>query len=268
MNYIFFLFFLYIFFGFLLYFFQRKIVFNKSSKTPNCPEDYGLENTSEIIIKTVDKISLLAWFYEGQSDKPILVYFHGNSFDIGERAYRIKRYNDVGFSTLIVSWRGFSGNKGTPTENNLYLDGRATIEWIIKNTKFNSGDIINYGESLGSGVAIELNLKYNFLCTVLEAPFTSIADVANKRYKFYPTKLLVKDKFDNLSKIDKIKSPLLIISGINDEVVPHFHSKLLFDKASMPKKSLFIDEAMHNNLYDFGIEKTVISFSLKIWKLI
>ena len=167
---------------------------------------------------------------------------------------------------MIVAWRGYSGNKGIPTEKNLYIDGRATIQWILSNTKYKTKDIINYGESLGSGVAVELNLKYNFLCTVLEAPFTSIADLANKRYKIYPTKLLVKDKFDNLSKIDKIKSPLLIISGAKDEVVPHFHSKLLFNKANNPKKSLFIDEAMHNNLYDFGIEKTVINFALNIWK--
>ena len=265
MNYIFFLFFLYLFFGFLLYVFQRRIIFNKSSK-PGRPESYGLENISEISIKTEDKISLLAWFFKGKSDKPILVYFHGNSFDIGERAYRIHRYNEAGFSTLIVGWRGYSGNQGVPTEKNLYLDGKATIQWILKNTKFKTGDIINYGESLGSGVAVELNLSYDFLCTVLEAPFTSIADVANKRYKIYPTKYLVKDKFDNLSKIDQIKSPILIISGLRDEVVPHSHSIMLFNKANNIKKSLFVDEAMHNNLYDFGIEKTVINFTLNIWK--
>ena len=265
MNYIFLIVFLYIFFGFLLYIFQRKIIFNKSDK-PKSPESYGLENTEEITIKTQDQISLLAWFFKGELDKPLLVYFHGNSFDIGERAFRIKRYNDAGLSTLIVSWRGFSGNQGNPSETNLYLDAKATIDWILENTKFKIKDMINYGESLGTGVAVELNLKYNFLCTVLEAPFTSIADVANYRYKIYPAKYLVKDKFDNLSKIDKIKSPLLIISGKNDEVVPHFHSKLLLEKAVNKKKSLFIDEAMHNNLYEFGIEKTVINFTLNIWK--
>ena len=205
MNYIFFIVFLYIFFGFLLYIFQRRIIFNKSGK-PKAPEHYTLEKTKEICIKTVDNISLLAWFHEGDKNKPILVYFHGNSFDIGERAYRIKRYNDAGFSTLLVSWRGFSGNDGNPTEENLYLDGNATIDWVLKNTKFKIEDIVNYGESLGSGVAVELNLKYNFLCTVLEAPFTSIADVANKRYKIYPTKFLVKDKFDN------VRFPLLLIT--------------------------------------------------------
>ena len=132
MNYIFFLLFLYIFFGFLLYVFQRRIIFNKSEK-PNVPECYGLEKTDEIFIKTADKISLLAWFHKGNENMPILVYFHGNSFDIGERAYRIKRYNDAGFSTLLVSWRGFSGNEGNPTENNLYMDGEASIDWFLKN---------------------------------------------------------------------------------------------------------------------------------------
>jgi len=265
MNYIFLLIFLYLFFGLLLYVFQRKILFNKSSK-PKSPEYYSLNNVREIHIKTLDNITLLAWFYEGERDKPIIVYFHGNSFDIGERAYRIKRYIDAGFSTLLVAWRGYSGNEGNPNESNLYLDGESSIHWILNNTKFKTEDIINYGESLGTGVAVELNLKYKFLCTVLEAPFTSIPDLAFKRYKIYPTKILVKDKFDNLSKIERLKSPILIISGKNDEVIPHSQSILLFAKSKKPKKALFVDEAMHNNLYDFGIEKTVINFSLELWK--
>ena len=151
-------------------------------------------------------------------------------------------------------------------EKNLYLDGKATIEWVLNNTHHKCADIVNYGESLGTGVAVELNLKYDFCLTVLEAPFTSIADVAKKRYRIYPTKLLVKDKFDNYKKIVNIKSPLLIISGKKDEVVPHSHSLELYKRAKVEKKSLFIDEAMHNNLYDYGIEKTVINFTLKLWK--
>ena len=111
-----------------------------------------------------------------------------------------------------------------------------------------------------------MGTKYEFLSIVLEAPFTSINDIAKKRYKIFPTKYLVKDKFDNLSKIDKITSPLLIISGKKDEIVPHEHSIRLYDKAKVKKKSVFIDEAIHNNLYDFGIEKDVIGFNLKLWK--
>ena len=89
-----------------------------------------------------------------------------------------------------------------------------------------------YGESLGSGAAVEIGTKYKFLSIVLEAPFTSINDIAKKRYKIYPTKYLVKDKFDNLSKIDKIKSPLMIISGKKDEIVPHDHSLKLLNALS------------------------------------
>ena len=265
MIYIYLLIFLYLFLGFILFIFQRKIIFNKS-KAPKAPSDYGLIDVKKIKIETTNNISLLAWFFKGKKNKPILVYFHGNSFDIGERSYRLKRYNDAGLSTLIVAWRGYSGNEGKPTERNLYADGNSAIQWILDNTNFRIEDIINYGESLGSGVAVELNLKYNFLCTVLEAPFTSIADVALKRYKIYPTKFLVKDKFDNFDKIAQIKSPLLIISGKRDEVVPHEHSVLLIKKAPEPKKTLFLDEAMHNNLYEFKIEQTVINFSLNIWK--
>ena len=133
-------------------------------------------------------------------------------------------------------------------------------------THFNLNQIIIYGESLGSGVAVELGTKHHFLSIVLEAPFTSIEDIAKKRYRIFPTKYLVKDKFDNFSKIDFLKSPLLIISGKKDEIVPHDHSIKLFEKAKVKKKCVFIDEAIHNNLYDFGIEKDVIEFNLKLWK--
>ena len=265
MIYIFSTIFLYIFFGFLLYVFQRRILFNKSGH-PGTPKDYDLHSTSEIQILTDDDISLLSWFHLGNKSLPLLIYFHGNSFHIGDRACRIKRYVDQNWSVLLVSWRGFGGNKGNPTEKNLYKDGEAVLKWIKEKTEFKLDQVIIYGESLGSGVAVELGTKYNFLSIVLEAPFTSIEDIAKMRYRIFPTKYLVKDKFDNFSKIDSLKSPLLIISGKKDEIVPHNHSIKLYEKANVEKKCVFVDEAIHNNLYDFGIEKDVIEFNLSLWK--
>ena len=265
MNYIFSAIFIYLFFGLILFFSQRRIIFNKSGH-PGAPKDYNLYKTKEIQIITDDNINLLSWFHIGDNNSPLLIYFHGNSYHIGDRAYRIQRYMDNRWSVLLVSWRGFGGNNGHPTEKNLYKDGEAVLNWISSNTKFSKKQIIVYGESLGSGVAVELGIKYNFLSIVLEAPFTSIPAIAKKRYKIYPTKYLIKDKFDNLSKIDKLKSPLLIISGKKDEIVPHSHSIQLFNKAKVKKMSVFIDEAIHNNLYDFGIEKDVIAFNLELWK--
>ena len=161
----------------------------------------------------------------------------------------------------MVAWRGFSGNKGSPTEKNLYVDGRASIDWVKKNTNFKNSDIILYGESLGCAVAVELGMHEKFKSIILEAPFTSMGDIGQQKYPIYPVKYLTLDKFDNLSKIERMLSPLLIIHGKNDEVIPYIHSLKLFQKAKEPKKHVCIDEAMHNNLYDYNIDKEVINFN-------
>ena len=180
---------------------------------------------------------------------------------LGERAYRIQRYLNEGWGVLLFAWRGYSGNKGNPTENNLYKDAESALKWIEKNTYLQKSDLVIYGESLSTGVAVELGTRYLFKSIVLEAPFTSISDIAQKKYKIYPVKFFVLDKFDNYKKIIKVFSPLLIISGMKDEVIPHSHSVKLFTKAKDPKDCLFIGEAMHNNLYDFNIDKKVINFN-------
>lgn len=100
--------------------------------------------------------------------------------------------------------RGFSGNIGNPTEKNLYIDGEAAIKWIIENTNYQFKDLVIYGESLGSGIAVELGRKYEFAPIVLEAPFTSVVDIAQQLYRIFPTKFLIKDKFNNLEKINKL----------------------------------------------------------------
>ncbi|MBO6465440.1 MAG: alpha/beta hydrolase, partial [Pelagibacteraceae bacterium] len=213
-------FFIYLVFGLIIFLFQRKILFNISGK-PNKPEDYELSNIKELKIKTSDGVDLLAWYSKPNINQPMLVYFHGNSFDIGERAYRIKRYINNGWGVLLLAWRGYSGNLGKPTERNLYIDGETAIKWIIDNLNYDYENLIIYGESLGCAVAVELGTRYKFKSIILEAPFTSAPDIARKRYKIYPVKYLVLDKFDNYSKIDKILSPVLIISGTKDEVIPH-----------------------------------------------
>ena len=256
---------IYLIIGLFLFFFQRKIIFNTSG-IPKKPEYYGLLDVKEVSVTTSDGLSLLSWYKKAKNNNPTLLYLHGNSFDIGERSYRIERYLKHDWGILLLAWRGYSGNKGKPTEKNLYEDAESALRWLKKNNQVDRKEIVLYGESLGTGVAVELGTRYVFKSIVLEAPFTSIYDIAKKRYKIYPTKFLVLDKFENLTKINNISSPLLVISGKKDEIVPHTHSKLLFDKANNPKESLFIDEAMHNNLYDFGIERTVINFALKIWK--
>ena len=241
--------FIYLFLGLFLFFIQRKILFNVSV-SPKKPHQYGLDNVQELNILTKDNIKLLCWHSKPDEGAPTLIYFHGNSFDIGERASRIEKYIKHGWGVLLVSWRGFSGNKGKPSEANLYIDAEAVMQWIAEEKLIKKDSIIIYGESLGTGVAIEMATRYLFKSVVLEAPFTSIVDIAQKKYKIYPAKFMVLDKFDNLSKIKKIISPILIISGKKDEIVPHSHSIKLYNQANKPKDALITNEAMHNNLYD------------------
>ena len=257
--YIFSLIFLYLIVGLGLFSIQRKMTFNKSGR-PKKPFEYGFYDINEIFVNTSDNLLLLAWYQKPKDKRPIQIYFHGNSYDIGERAYRIKKYIDYGWGVLLLSWRGYSGNSGRPTEKNLYLDGQAAVNWVINNTGYLNKNIILYGESLGCGVAVELSIVNRFKSIVLEAPFTSIGDIGQKKYPIYPVKFLTLDKFDNLSKIHRVLSPLLIIHGKKDEIIPYNHSLKLFKKAQEPKKHVCIDEAMHNNLYDFNIDKDVISF--------
>ena len=252
--------FIYLIIGFVLFFLQRSMTFNKCGKPQN-PEKYGLYDVKEIFIKTVDDINLLAWYKKPKKNNPLLIYFHGNSYDIGERAYRVKRYINSEWGVLLLAWRGYSGNKGVPTEKNLYIDGESAINWVKNNTNIKFDNIILYGESLGCGVAVQIGTKHKFKSIILEAPFTSIADIGQKRFPIYPVKYLTLDKFDNLKKINNITSPILIIHGKKDEIIPFNHSLKLFKKANFPKKYLVIDEAMHNNLYDFYIDKKVIQFN-------
>ena len=198
-KYIFSAIFIYIFIGLFLFIFQRKILFNTSG-SPQKPEYYDLNNIEEIKIPTSDSLNLLAWYSKPKNHNPLLIYFHGNSFDIGERAHRIKRYIDKGWGVLLLAWRGYSGNSGKPTEKNLYSDAESTLDWINTNTNIDKENIIIYGESLGAAVAVEIGTKYKFKSIVLEAPFSSITEIANKRYKIFPVKYLIKDKFDNYEK--------------------------------------------------------------------
>ena len=258
--YIFSAIFLYLIIGIVLFVIQRRMTFNKSGK-PYSPEKYGLRNIKEVFIETPDNLKLLAWYHKSNNRNPILVYFPGNSYDIGERAYRIERYINQGWGVLLLDWRGYSGNKGSPTEKNLYSDSKISVNWLKKKLSIDESKIILYGESLGCAVAVELGLHDKFKSIILEAPFTSIGDIGQQKYPIYPVKYLTLDKFDNLSKIERMLSPLLIIHGKNDEVIPYIHSLKLFQKAKEPKKHVCVDEAMHNNLYDYNIDKEVINFN-------
>ena len=226
-----------------IYFYQRNLLYHPSEN--NYQNDKIQFSYDEIFIKVDDKIKLKSWIINKNLKKfKTLLFFHGNAGELSNRIYKLNELNKLDINILLISWRGFSGNEGLPTEENLYEDAEAAIKWLNRKEVENN-KIILYGESLGTGVAVEIGKKNNFNSIILESPFTSMENAAKIYYPYLPVKLLLKDKYDSLSKITTIKTPILIMHGKKDDIVPFSMGKELFEKANNPKHSYFTTDDDH-----------------------
>ena len=226
-----------------IYFYQRNLLYHPSEN--NYQDDKIQFSYDEIFIKVDEEVKLKSWLIKKDFKKfKTLVIFHGNAGHLSNRIYKLNELYKLDINILLISWRGFSGNKGSPTEQNLYKDAEAAIQWLNEN-RVNNNQIILYGESLGSGVAVEIGKKNNFNSIILESPFTSIENSAKIYYPYLPVKLLLKDRYDSISKIKAINTPILIMHGKKDDVVPFSMGQELFEKANSPKESFFTLEDDH-----------------------
>lgn len=249
----------YFIFGGILFGCQRSLLYHPNQKLPE-PAEYGLETIEATRIETNSGRKLLAWWHKPQTPNlPTIVYFHGNAGHLGHRAEKIRPYVDAGLGVLLVSYSYNAGAGGTPSEKSLYDDGRSAIRFIQK-SEIPSESVVVYGESLGTGVAVTMAVENKVGGVVLEAPYTSIADVAQSHYWYLPTRFLVLDKFEVADKIARINAPLLVVHGERDSIIPAKFGRALFEKAKEPKVGKFIKNAGHNDLYDHGTPKIVLEF--------
>ena len=241
-----------------IYFYQRNLLYHPSEN--NYQNDKIQFNYDEIFIKVEEEIQLKSWIIRKDLKKfKTLVIFHGNAGDLSNRIYKLNELYKLDINILLISWRGFSGNKGSPTEKNLYADAKASIKWLNEQGVKNS-QIVLYGESLGSGVAVEIGKENNFNSIILESPFTSIENSAKIYYPYLPVKLLLKDRYDSISKIKKINTPILIMHGKKDDVVPFSMGKELFEKANSPKYSYFTSDDDHMMEFNSSLLNEVKNF--------
>ena len=228
---------IYLIFTFILYSFQRSLLYYPAENNY-----YGDELTVEIEkvkILTEDNIELLAWYHKKNLENyKTILYFHGNAGSLDNRIHKINHFNDMDVNFLLVAWRGFNGNEGKPTEQGLYIDAKSSIKWLINNGVLEE-NIIVYGESLGTGVATEISQNKNFAGVILESPFTSMVEAGASKYPIFPIRLLLKDKYESDKKIKNIKSPLLIMHGEEDRIVPFWMGKKMYELANEPKYSYF-----------------------------
>ena len=253
----------------LLFVFQRRVIYHPGPIQAE-PGQYGAADMRVVSLNTSDDLELVAWWRPPpQKNAPVLVYFHGNAGNIGGRASKARPYLDAGWGVLLTSWRGYSGNPGNPTEQGLYSDARAALKFLAENG-VSRENIVLYGESLGSGVAVQMAFESRpaFRALVLEAPYSSIIDIAARRFPFAPARWLVRDQFDSITKIAGIHIPVLVVHGERDEVIPVEFGRALFDAANAPKAGKFFPVAGHNDLYEHGAAGMIIEFVDEIPKKI
>ena len=241
-----------------LYFFQRNLLYHPEEN--NYSNDKLMVQIEKVKIRTNDNIDLLGWFHQKDIRKlKTILFFHGNAGSLENRIHKLNHFKDMNINFLIIAWRGFSGNKGKPSEKGLYEDGDSSIKWLL-NKGIKETDIIIYGESLGTGVATHLSQNRNFAGLILETPFTSMVDAAKTFYPYIPVKFLLKDKFENKKKIKNIDLPILVMHGEADQIVPFSMGKKMFELANEPKYSYFTKHDNHMMEFDENLIKALNSF--------
>lgn len=247
----------------VLYVAQRNLQYHPTPDIPT-PVTYKVPEMQAVRIENAVGNQLLAWWRAPQRTHPTLVYFHGNAGHLGDRAQKIRPYLDAGFGVLLAGYRYNAGAGGEASEEGLLEDGRAALRFL-EARGVQPENLALYGESLGTGISTLLAAETAAQgrpigAVILEAPFTSIADVAVRRYWFAPVRLLLKDNFASIEKITEIDAPLLIGHGGKDGLIPEELGRRLFEAAHAPKSFFYEAEARHSNLDEFGFTEASIAF--------
>ena len=241
-----------------VFFYQRNLLYHPFEN--NYSTDHANFSYEEISIQTSNEINLKGWFHiKNIKEKKTLVFFHGNAGDLKNRIYKLNLIKDFDINFLIVAYRGFSGNKGMPTETGLYEDARNTLNWLMKKG-IKEDQIIIYGESLGTGVSVEVAQNKKFAGIILESPFTSMVDAGKFYYPYLPVSLLLKDRYEIIKKLENINCPILIMHGKKDKIVPFQMGKKVFKNAKEPKFSYFPDDDDHMMNYNKDLLDALSNF--------
>lgn len=243
---------IYVVFLALLVVMQRQLMYFPDDVRFN-PAAYSLNDFTPLTYTTGDGFKLHGFYAPPKSPhKLTIVFFQGNAGNLGMRVDKIKRWREAGYGVMLATYRGFEGNPGSPTEPGLYLDARAAID-ALKAQGANRPNMIFYGESLGSGVAVQMATEGAAAGVILEVPYTSIPDVGAYRYPFVPIFWMLWDRYESINKIKNVHAPILILQAGKDHVIPPVFARKLFDAAPAPKKIVTNPDAGHNNIYSTNV---------------
>lgn len=220
-------------------------------RTRVAPKDAGLAGVEEVVFKATDGTKLIAWHLPALGPKPTLLYFTGNSGNVADRAGKIRTIAADGYGVFMLNYRRYGGSGGRPSESRIATDAVSAYDYL-RGLGVTPHDIIAYGESLGTAVAVRLALQRHVDALVLEAPFTSTVDVGRLLWPLFPLSLIMTDQYRTIDRIGAVKAPLFIIHGGRDAIIPLDQARHVFHAASEPKSFAVIPQAAHNDLFERG----------------
>jgi fermentation-respiration switch protein FrsA (DUF1100 family) len=229
---------------------QRKLMYFPDRQRV-LPAQAGLANVEERVLKTPDGERVIAWYGKARPGQPTLLYFHGNGGSLANRAERIRRFMNEGWGVYMMTYRGYGGSTGSPTEVDNVADARLAHGALV-HEGVPPSSIILYGESLGTGVATRIAVERPSAGLILETPYTSIVDIAALRYPYLPARRFLQDRYQTVKYIANVKVPVLILHGEHDQVVPVAMGREVARLANEPKRLVVFPDASHNNLYVDG----------------
>lgn len=231
-----------------MYAFQRKLQYHPENKSLS-PESVGIVGATVETLTTADGEKIILWHATAKAGMPTILYFHGNAGEMGDRPLRFNYYQARGFGVAYLSYRGYGGSSGSPSEAGFIADATAAYDWLIAKG-VEPGKIALLGESLGSGVAVQLAARREVGAVALEAPYTSTVEVAARIYWWLPVHVLMKDQFKSIDFIAAVVAPLLIIHGEEDSLIPVDFGRRLFAAANQPKELGIVPGFGHDVLFE------------------
>lgn len=248
----------YLLFAGLIYLYQRKLTFSPDVRYV-AVESVGILGLREVLFSSADGHKLFSWYLPAQPSKPTLLFFHGNGGNVANREEKFRQLSAAGYGVFMLGYRGFGGSEGSPSEAGFVKDAAIAYQYLL-DSGLQAHDIVIYGESIGTSVAVQLAAKVDCAGVILEAPMYSVLEIGKSRYPQLPVERYLRDPFLTYQHIDKIRSPLLVLHGSADGVIPLTSGEKLFNAAPEPKQMHVIKGGGHNNLYEYEIVPLITKF--------
>lgn len=239
---------------------QRSLIYPAAAISPRLA-DYGLPGLQAVQTEPEPGLTLSHWYHPpARPDEALIIIFHGNGSDLGNAVLKMRPFISAGFGVLATGYRGYSGNPGKPSETGLTADALSVVDWAMAQG-YGPERLVYYGESLGTAVAVKVASERPPSALVLEAPPSSIADVAAAHYWYLPVRWLIRDPWDSLSRVASLRTSLMILHGEKDRIVPVRFGRRLFEAAAEPKRAIWHPEALHTDILHYpGVVEQIVDF--------